>query len=93
LSASIRERGAKLGSLVGLFVLALVGGCDEGPVKTKASSQAECVASKACSLHGQCTFRRSTGTCIVGSDADCARSNVCQKLNRCKKVGETCGAE
>ncbi len=71
-----------------LSLLAL--GC--GPTDS-ATNDAECRAAEACQAHGRCTFHRGQKKCVVGSSEDCAGSRICQKENRCRKVGEICGSE
>lgn len=89
--SSRRARGLAVGTLFA-FVLASCGpsGALLGPEPT---NDAECRASAACHQKGQCAFNRSTKKCVVGSNEDCAASDLCGKQNRCKKVGDSCGAE
>jgi hypothetical protein len=74
---------------IGLSLAAVACGTADPPP----TSQADCERGRKCQEFGQCTYDRRGKQCVVGSDADCARSKICNKSNRCRKVGETCGAE
>lgn len=70
--------------------VSLLGGCeDAGPPPT---NEAECRASRPCRRNGVCAWDRRTKKCVVGSASDCAQAEICNKDNKCTKVGDTCGA-
>lgn len=58
-----------------------------------ASSDAECKARSTCRTHGRCSLDYQTKKCVVGSDDDCAQSNLCHKENMCRKVDDSCRAQ
>ncbi|MFO0551260.1 MAG: hypothetical protein U0271_22920 [Polyangiaceae bacterium] len=82
---------ASVGAIMAIGAV-LVAACGPQDAEVPASD-ADCKDSKSCRTHGRCTFEPRTQKCVVGSSADCAQSDICQKENLCIKVGETCGKE
>lgn len=56
-----------------------------------AESSAECASRGACTKSGRCTLDPKSKKCVVGSDSDCARADICHVERRCRKVGSACG--
>ncbi len=77
---------ARLDAAAVAAVLALAS-CEGG---SDPASSKDCAAAGACSKSGRCTFDPKTKRCVVGSDADCARSDICHIDQRCRRVGDTC---
>ncbi|MCK9522272.1 MAG: hypothetical protein M0R76_04400 [Proteobacteria bacterium] len=52
-------------------------------VGTCRASADGCAASTACADYGRCTLDRSSGTCVVGGDEDCANARICRDEKKC----------
>lgn len=91
-----------LANRAGLVWLGLVGvltptplascGVRSGPPVRAPEADLECRNSSHCRLSGDCVAGEG-GTCVPGDDADCRRSEFCEKHGLCFKTGSFCAAK
>jgi len=76
--------------LLALFCVPLAGCSKEEPPPQCDADSKEFGVAEGCRITGSCTWDPKFQTCVVGSDADCAQSEVCKKSGKCTKVGRLC---